>query len=95
MYRVLTWRGFRDELGFYHLLPLLLSRSNRIGSSWGQEEESGASDAPAEIQVDASQLPLLERADGEKVFRFYWLDAFEDPYNQPGKIIFTRDEIKI
>lgn len=65
--------------------PLSFSRSNRIGSSWGQEEEGGASEAPAEIQVDSSQLPLVEGADGEQVFRFYWLDAFEEPYNQPGK----------
>ncbi|KAG8009409.1 DNA polymerase alpha catalytic subunit [Nibea albiflora] len=61
--------------------PVLLS--NRIGSSWGQEE-GGSSEAPAEIQVDSSQLPLVEGEDGEQVFRFYWLDAFEDPYSQPG-----------
>uniref|UniRef100_A0A669E3S9 Polymerase (DNA directed), alpha 1 n=1 Tax=Oreochromis niloticus TaxID=8128 RepID=A0A669E3S9_ORENI len=63
-----------------------LSRSSRIGSSWGQEEEGGANDAPAEVQVDSSQLPLVEGPDGEQVFRFYWLDAFEDPYNQPGVV---------
>lgn len=62
-----------------------LSRSSRIGSSWGQEEEGGAGPAPAEIQVDSSRLPLVEGADEEQVFRFYWLDAFEDPYSQPGK----------
>ncbi|TKS87838.1 DNA polymerase alpha catalytic subunit [Collichthys lucidus] len=61
--------------------PVLLS--NRIGSSWGQEE-GGSSEAPAEIQVDSSQLPLVEGEDGEQVFRFYWLDAFEEPYSQPG-----------
>uniref|UniRef100_A0A3Q2XFK7 DNA polymerase n=1 Tax=Haplochromis burtoni TaxID=8153 RepID=A0A3Q2XFK7_HAPBU len=63
-----------------------LSRSSRIGSSWGQEEEGGGNDAPAEVQVDSSQLPLVEGPDGEQVFRFYWLDAFEDPYNQPGVV---------
>lgn len=57
---------------------------SRMGSSWGQEEENGSA-TPAEVLVDSSQLPLVERADGEQVFRFYWLDAFEDPYNQPGK----------
>lgn len=56
-----------------------------MGSSWGQEEEGGASEAPVEVQVDSSQLPLVEGEDGEQVFRFYWLDAFEDPYSQPGK----------
>ncbi|XP_029384772.1 DNA polymerase alpha catalytic subunit [Echeneis naucrates] len=57
--------------------------SCRIGSSWGQEDEDRA---PVEIQVDASQLPLVEGADGEQVFRFYWLDAFEDQYTQPGVV---------
>uniref|UniRef100_A0A7N8XN96 DNA polymerase alpha catalytic subunit n=1 Tax=Mastacembelus armatus TaxID=205130 RepID=A0A7N8XN96_9TELE len=60
--------------------------SSRIGTSWGQEEEGGASEAPAEVQVDSSQLPLFEGAGGEQVFRFYWLDAFEDPYSQPGVV---------
>ncbi|KAM4533563.1 DNA polymerase alpha catalytic subunit isoform 2-T2 [Odontesthes bonariensis] len=64
--------------------PLLLS--SRVGGSWGQEDEGKVSEAPAEVQVDSSQLPLVEGADGEQVFRFYWLDAFEDPYNQPGVV---------
>uniref|UniRef100_A0A671XBY9 DNA polymerase n=1 Tax=Sparus aurata TaxID=8175 RepID=A0A671XBY9_SPAAU len=42
--------------------------------------------APAEIQVDSSKLPLVEGPDGEQVFRFYWLDAFEEPYSQPGVV---------
>lgn len=66
------------------MLSVLFPRSNRIGSSWGQEE-GGSSEAPAEIQVDSSQLPLVEGEDGEQVFRFYWLDAFEEPYSQPGE----------
>ena len=62
-----------------------LSRCGRAGSSWGQEEEGGANEGPAEVQVDSSQLPLVTGPEGELVFRFYWLDAFEDQYNQPGK----------
>ncbi|XP_074549781.1 DNA polymerase alpha catalytic subunit [Halichoeres trimaculatus] len=62
--------------------PVLLS--SRV-SSWGQEE-SGATEAPAEVQVDSSRLPLVEGPDGEQVFRFYWLDAFEEPYSQPGVV---------
>uniref|UniRef100_A0A8C9ZLN0 DNA polymerase n=1 Tax=Sander lucioperca TaxID=283035 RepID=A0A8C9ZLN0_SANLU len=74
------------QLSISAFSTLSFSRTNRIGSSWGQEEEGGASEAPAEIQVDSSQLPLVEGADGEQVFRFYWLDAFEDPYSQPGVV---------
>ncbi|KAM9839703.1 DNA polymerase alpha catalytic subunit [Aulostomus maculatus] len=62
--------------------PLFIQKE----SSWGQEEEGEVSEAPAEVQVDSSQLPLVEGADGEQVFRFYWLDAFEDPYNQRGVV---------
>lgn len=52
---------------------------------WAKMEEDGDSgEAPMEVQVDSSQLPLVEGPDGEKVFRFYWLDAFEDQYSQPG-----------
>ncbi|XP_069007702.1 DNA polymerase alpha catalytic subunit isoform X1 [Embiotoca jacksoni] len=64
--------------------PVLLS--SRIGSSWGQEEEGEGSGAPAEVQVDSSRLPLVEGTDGEQLFRFYWLDAFEEPYSQPGVV---------
>ncbi|XP_041824817.1 DNA polymerase alpha catalytic subunit [Melanotaenia boesemani] len=60
--------------------------SSRLGGSWGQEEEDKVTEAPAEVQVDSSQLPLVEGAEGEQVFRFYWLDAFEDIYNQPGVV---------
>ncbi|XP_033988518.1 LOW QUALITY PROTEIN: DNA polymerase alpha catalytic subunit [Trematomus bernacchii] len=64
--------------------PVLVS--SRAGSSWGQEEEGGVSEAQVEVQVDSSKLPLVEGADGEQVFRFYWLDAFDDAYNQPGVV---------
>uniref|UniRef100_A0A7N6BPU2 DNA polymerase n=1 Tax=Anabas testudineus TaxID=64144 RepID=A0A7N6BPU2_ANATE len=83
---VLTVKGLEMSLGFTVFVTMLLSRSSTTGSSWGQEDESGVSEAPAEIQVDSSQLPLVERADGEQVFRFYWLDAFEDHYSQPGVV---------
>uniref|UniRef100_A0A3P8U5A2 DNA polymerase n=1 Tax=Amphiprion percula TaxID=161767 RepID=A0A3P8U5A2_AMPPE len=75
-----------DSLCFSIFVPLFFFRSSRIGSSWGQEDESAVSEAPAEVQVDSSRLPLVEGADGEQVFRFYWLDAFEEPYSQPGVV---------
>lgn len=58
--------------------PVLLN----LESTWGHDEET----APAEVQVDSSQLPLVDGPEGEKVFRFYWLDAFEEPYSQPGVV---------
>ncbi|KAM3592904.1 uncharacterized protein V6R79_001516 [Siganus canaliculatus] len=64
--------------------PVLLS--SRAGISWGQEEEGEAGATPVEIQVDSSKLPLVEGPDGEQVFRFFWLDAFEEPFSQPGVV---------
>lgn len=55
------------------------------GSCWGKMEEDEVAESPVEVQVDSSQLPLVEGADGDQVFRFYWLDAFEDQFNQPGE----------
>ncbi|XP_028289961.1 DNA polymerase alpha catalytic subunit isoform X2 [Gouania willdenowi] len=55
------------------------------GSSWGHGDAE-VSDARVDVQVDSSQLPLVEGPDGDQVFRFYWIDAFEDPYNQPGVV---------
>lgn len=34
--------------------------------------------------MDSNHLPLVKGADEEQVFQFYWLDAYEDQYNQPG-----------
>ncbi|XP_059380720.1 DNA polymerase alpha catalytic subunit [Carassius carassius] len=56
------------------------------GMGWEKIEEGEPIEAPVEVQVDSSQLPLVEGADGDMVFRFYWLDAFEDQYNQPGVV---------
>nr|XP_057915854.1 DNA polymerase alpha catalytic subunit isoform X2 [Doryrhamphus excisus] len=59
----------------------------KIGGSWGQEDEEGPlNEAPAEVLVDSSKLPLVEGADGEQVLRFYWLDAFEDSYSKAGVV---------
>ncbi|XP_018616727.1 DNA polymerase alpha catalytic subunit isoform X1 [Scleropages formosus] len=65
------------------LLPL-----NALGSScWDDGVDSERSDpAVLEVQVDSSHLPLVEGPDGDTVFRFYWLDAFEDQYSQPGVV---------
>nr|XP_006813201.1 PREDICTED: DNA polymerase alpha catalytic subunit-like [Saccoglossus kowalevskii] len=37
-----------------------------------------------DISVDSSSLPLTTNDDGDQVFRFYWFDAYEDHYKQPG-----------
>nr|XP_033339559.1 DNA polymerase alpha catalytic subunit isoform X1 [Megalopta genalis] len=41
-----------------------------------------------EVSVDTTELPLpfTSNANKEEVFRFYWWDAYEDPYKQPGVV---------
>ncbi|XP_051969816.1 DNA polymerase alpha catalytic subunit-like isoform X2 [Xyrauchen texanus] len=56
------------------------------GMGWEKMEEGEPIESPVEVQVDSSQLPLVEGPDGEMFFRFYWLDAFEDQYSQPGVV---------
>ncbi|XP_076661417.1 DNA polymerase alpha catalytic subunit [Halictus rubicundus] len=41
-----------------------------------------------EVSIDTTELPLplTTNANKEEVFRFYWWDAYEDPYKQPGVV---------
>ncbi|XP_066455954.1 DNA polymerase alpha catalytic subunit [Eleutherodactylus coqui] len=54
-------------------------------SCWDQMPDEKQS-VVNEVQVDSSLLPLVTGEDGDQVFRFYWLDAYEDQYNQPGVV---------
>ncbi|XP_035145070.1 DNA polymerase alpha catalytic subunit isoform X3 [Callithrix jacchus] len=55
-------------------------------SCWDVDQEGDSSFSVREVQVDSSHLPLVKGADEEQVFHFYWLDAYEDQYNQPGVV---------
>ncbi|XP_062982560.1 DNA polymerase alpha catalytic subunit [Elgaria multicarinata webbii] len=58
-------------------------------SCWDRIDENDDGHLASEmesIQVDASQLPLIIGEDGQQIFKFYWLDAYEDQYNQPGVV---------
>uniref|UniRef100_A0A5F8GFC4 DNA polymerase n=1 Tax=Monodelphis domestica TaxID=13616 RepID=A0A5F8GFC4_MONDO len=56
-------------------------------SCWDKmDQEDESSLRTQEIQVDSNHLPLVKGADGDQVFLFYWLDAYEDQFNQPGVV---------
>uniref|UniRef100_A0A663DY35 DNA polymerase n=1 Tax=Aquila chrysaetos chrysaetos TaxID=223781 RepID=A0A663DY35_AQUCH len=40
----------------------------------------------AEVQLDPNLLPLVNGENDDQVLRFYWLDAYEDQYSQPGVV---------
>ncbi|XP_058515173.1 DNA polymerase alpha catalytic subunit isoform X2 [Ochotona princeps] len=55
-------------------------------SCWDMDQADDSSFSVQEVHVDSNHLPLVKGADEEQVFQFYWLDAYEDPYNQPGVV---------
>uniref|UniRef100_A0ABI7YKD0 DNA polymerase n=1 Tax=Felis catus TaxID=9685 RepID=A0ABI7YKD0_FELCA len=55
-------------------------------SCWDIDQEDDSSFSAQEVQVDSGHLPLVKGADEEQVFQFYWLDAYEDQYTQPGVV---------
>lgn len=59
--------------------------SKEIAGKWiNIQGEENSLQASEEIQVDPEHLPVVVGADGKQVMQFYWLDAFEDPFKQPG-----------
>ncbi|KAM7301016.1 DNA polymerase alpha catalytic subunit [Ixodes scapularis] len=69
----------------------------KVGTGVGKEESLDdsfpewtgvvAEDAvrrPADVKVES--LPLVENENGEKVVRFFWLDAYEDYFKNPGVV---------
>ncbi|XP_060038786.1 DNA polymerase alpha catalytic subunit isoform X2 [Erinaceus europaeus] len=55
-------------------------------SCWDIEQEGDNNFSAPEVQVDANHLPLVKGEDEEQVFQFYWLDAYEDQFSQPGVV---------
>ncbi|XP_038050658.1 DNA polymerase alpha catalytic subunit-like [Patiria miniata] len=51
-----------------------------------REEAEDKDEVAADIQVDCSSLPMTTNDSGDQVLRFFWMDAYEDPYHQPGTV---------
>lgn len=50
-------------------------------------EEFGCSATPQpQLELTSSSLPVHQQENGDRVLSFYWLDAYEDQFNQPGKV---------
>uniref|UniRef100_A0A8C6YI34 DNA polymerase n=1 Tax=Nothoprocta perdicaria TaxID=30464 RepID=A0A8C6YI34_NOTPE len=55
-------------------------------SCWDRIDEDEADLVVTEVQLDPDLLPLVNGENDDQVFRFYWLDAYEDQYSQPGVV---------
>ncbi|XP_071838856.1 DNA polymerase alpha catalytic subunit-like [Apostichopus japonicus] len=57
-----------------------------LGWETVRETAADSKEKIQDVQVDSSALPLTTNDDNEQVLRFYWIDAYEDQYKQPGVV---------
>ncbi|GAB1605260.1 DNA polymerase alpha catalytic subunit-like [Argonauta hians] len=58
-------------------------------SGWAtvsKAEGEHVEDDSSSVEIDSSQLPMTTDANGDQVLRFYWFDAYEDPFNKKGVV---------
>eukprot|EP00062_Callorhinchus_milii_P017392 gi/632969723/ref/XP_007901238.1/ PREDICTED: DNA polymerase alpha catalytic subunit [Callorhinchus milii] len=55
-------------------------------SCWERMSQDDSDSTVVDVQLDAGRLPLVTGSDGDQVFRFYWVDAYEEQYHQPGVV---------
>ncbi|XP_043928239.1 DNA polymerase alpha catalytic subunit [Protopterus annectens] len=53
---------------------------------WDPLDQLDGDGATADVQIDSSQLPLVTGPDGDQVFRFFWVDSYDDQYSHPGVV---------
>nr|CAD7392203.1 unnamed protein product [Timema cristinae] len=70
------------------VLDKVLVTEEQLLAGWEMMQGSGKQDTSflSDIELDPSRLPLTTTESGEKVFRFFWWDAYEDFFKQPGVV---------
>uniref|UniRef100_A0A8C2U0Q1 DNA polymerase n=1 Tax=Coturnix japonica TaxID=93934 RepID=A0A8C2U0Q1_COTJA len=68
----------KKETSVFHSLPGI--------SCWDKVDEDEADLVTTDVQLDPNLLPLVSGENDDQVLRFYWLDAYEDQYSQPGVV---------
>lgn len=64
---------------------------NVFAKVWEAEFTQASKMSSSTVQTAPEDKPLplpmtIDETTGTKVFRFFWWDAFEDPYKQPGTV---------
>ncbi|ETE64292.1 DNA polymerase alpha catalytic subunit, partial [Ophiophagus hannah] len=75
---------FKEEMKLEEKQMLCSSLHDK--SCWDRIDEHEDEFVSSEIQVDSSQFQFIKGEEGQQVFKFYWLDAYEDQYKQPGVV---------
>ena len=55
---------------------------------WEQDFTAASTTSSTKPAIEEKMLPLptITNEAGDKIFRFFWWDAFEDPYKHPGVV---------
>ena len=73
-----------------HVIVMSYSPEAAVSCSGWETVREGldhsATSSHVDLVMDTSSLPVVEREEGDRVLPFYWLDAYEDHYNQPGTV---------
>ena len=63
-----------------------LQKDDIFAKVWEQDFSISA-DITANTKTEEKiPLPTISNSSGDKIFRFFWWDAFEDPYKHPGVV---------
>ncbi|OXB62902.1 hypothetical protein ASZ78_001024 [Callipepla squamata] len=76
----------REQLESEKKETSVLSYSLPDTSCWDKVDEDEADLVATDVQLDPNLLPLVNGENDDQVLRFYWLDAYEDQYTQPGVV---------
>ena len=60
--------------------------SSEISQAWEENFQQQMEETKESVDEKRVVLPLTTNEANEAVFRFFWLDAFEDPFKQPGVV---------
>lgn len=73
---------FNEE---FEIFPLKKESPKEVKTTKAWSEQFSENHNGPSIQTDG-QLPLQTNSNGDKVFKFYWLDAWEDRFLKPGVV---------
>nr|CAB3264997.1 DNA polymerase alpha catalytic subunit [Phallusia mammillata] len=67
--------------------PKLVTFAEKLSSlGWETIKKDAKPVIDSDIAIDSSCLPTITNTDGDQVFRFYWIDAYEEQYKNPGVV---------
>ena len=60
--------------------------SSEVSLAWEEDFKHQTMETKDSVEDENVTLPIITNEAGEDVFRFFWWDAYEDPFKQPGVV---------